>query len=250
MSPYYGEISFRISEGFCLDIAEELEHTPKFSRGSGRPRGRSGDQSNGRNDGKGGQVGGQGSQGRGQMNGRNQNGDASNDHIQGDVRNVIENNDCKGCTYKEFLDFNPKEYDDFKTLTREVLCPSNEMKKLETKLWNYAMVEAGHAAYTDKFHELSRLFPHLVTPEGGQAGRGSGRPRGRSGDQSNGRNDGKRGQVGGQDSQGRGQRNGRNQNGDASNDHIQGDVRNVIENNDRKGCTYKEFLDFNPKEYD
>ncbi|GJT21241.1 hypothetical protein Tco_0891178 [Tanacetum coccineum] len=30
----------------------------------------------------------------------------------------------------------------------------------------------------------------------------------------------------------------------------QGDIRNVIENNDRRGCTYKEFLACNPKEYD
>ncbi|GKF75470.1 hypothetical protein Tco_0224914 [Tanacetum coccineum] len=27
------------------------------------------------------------------------------------------------------------------------------------------MVGAGHAAYTDKFHELARLVQHLVTPE-------------------------------------------------------------------------------------
>ncbi|GJW70998.1 putative reverse transcriptase domain-containing protein [Tanacetum coccineum] len=33
------------------------------------------------------------------------------------------------------------------------------------------------------------------------------------------------------------------------NDNIQGDVRNVIVNNDRRGCTYKEFLACNPKEY-
>nr|GEU73639.1 hypothetical protein [Tanacetum cinerariifolium] len=50
--------------------------------------------------------------------------------------------------------------------------------------------------------------------------------------------------------QGRGQRNGRNQNGDAIDDNIRGDVKNVIENNDRRGCTYKEFLACNPKEYD
>ncbi|GJY21407.1 putative reverse transcriptase domain-containing protein, partial [Tanacetum coccineum] len=36
-----------------------------------------------------------GDQGRGQGNGRNQNGDAVNDNIRGDVRNVIENNDLK-----------------------------------------------------------------------------------------------------------------------------------------------------------
>ncbi|GJR97262.1 hypothetical protein Tco_0269436 [Tanacetum coccineum] len=32
--------------------------------------------------------------------------------------------------------------------------------------------------------------------------------------------------------------------------NIRGDVRNIIENNDRRGCTYKEFLACNPKEYD
>ncbi|GKF69927.1 hypothetical protein Tco_0202984, partial [Tanacetum coccineum] len=108
---------------------------------------------------------------------------------------------------------------------------------------------------------------------------GGGRTGGRYGDQVNGRIDGQ----GGQDSevndgvdrvldfstfisqqlrnllptiiaqvcdQGRGKRNGRNQNGDAINDNIRGDVRNVIRNNDRRGCTYKEFLACNPKEYD
>nr|GEV10152.1 hypothetical protein [Tanacetum cinerariifolium] len=50
--------------------------------------------------------------------------------------------------------------------------------------------------------------------------------------------------------QGRGQRNGRNPNGDAINDNFWGDVKNFIENNDRRGCTYKEFLFCNPKEYD
>ncbi|GJU27559.1 putative reverse transcriptase domain-containing protein [Tanacetum coccineum] len=118
-----------------------------------------------------------------------------NGNIQGDVRNVVVNNNRRGCTYKEFLACNPKEYDgtggaimftrwiekmetvqdmsgcgnnqkvkytagsfvgkaltwwnsqihtrsrevavgmtreDFKTLMREELCPSNEMQKLET----------------------------------------------------------------------------------------------------------------------
>ncbi|GKB97755.1 hypothetical protein Tco_0983892 [Tanacetum coccineum] len=44
--------------------------------------------------------------------------------------------------------------------------------------------------------------------------------------------------------------NGKNQNCDSVNDNIRGDVRNVIKNNDRRGCTYKEFLAYNPKEYD
>ncbi|GKF97010.1 hypothetical protein Tco_0292831, partial [Tanacetum coccineum] len=29
----------------------------------------------------------------------------------------------------------------------------------------HAIVGAGHDAYTDRFHELARLVPHLVTPE-------------------------------------------------------------------------------------
>nr|GEW78665.1 reverse transcriptase domain-containing protein [Tanacetum cinerariifolium] len=61
---------------------------------------------NGRIDGQA-QVGRQGTY---QGNGRNQNADAINDNIQGNVRNVIENNDRMG-TYKEFLACHPKEYD-------------------------------------------------------------------------------------------------------------------------------------------
>ncbi|GKD28196.1 putative nucleotidyltransferase, ribonuclease H [Tanacetum coccineum] len=154
--------------------------------GGGRTRGHSGDQGDGRID---------GDQGRGQGNGRNHNGDAVNDNIRGDV--------SRGCTYKEFLACNPKEYnqkvkyiassfackaltwwnsqihtrgreatvdmswEDFKILTREKFCPSNEMQKLETELWNHAMVRAGHATYTDRFHELARLVPRLVTPKAG-----------------------------------------------------------------------------------
>ncbi|GJW11453.1 hypothetical protein Tco_1577280 [Tanacetum coccineum] len=43
--------------------------------------------------------------------------------------------------------------------------PSHEMQKLESELWNHVMVRAGHAAYTDRFHMLARLVPHLITPE-------------------------------------------------------------------------------------
>ncbi|GJT93500.1 reverse transcriptase domain-containing protein [Tanacetum coccineum] len=136
-------------------------------RGGGRTRGRPGDQSNG---GIGAQVG---DQGRNQGNDRNQNVNAINDNIRSDVRNVIANNNRRGCTYKEFLACNLQgkaltwwnsqihtrgreaavgmSWEDFKTLTREELCPSNEMKKLETELWNHAMVRAGHATYTDRY---------------------------------------------------------------------------------------------------
>ncbi|GJX10662.1 putative reverse transcriptase domain-containing protein [Tanacetum coccineum] len=39
------------------------------------------------------------------------------------------------------------------------------MEKLESEFWNHKMVGANHAAYTDRFHELAKLVPHLVTPE-------------------------------------------------------------------------------------
>ncbi|GJR06783.1 putative reverse transcriptase domain-containing protein [Tanacetum coccineum] len=91
-----------------------------------------------------------------------------------------------GCSYKEFLACNPKEYDGkggAVALTRWIekiesvhdmsgcsidqrakeFCPSHEIQKLESELWNHAMVGAGHAAYTDRFHELARLVPHLIS---------------------------------------------------------------------------------------
>ncbi|GJS79450.1 putative reverse transcriptase domain-containing protein [Tanacetum coccineum] len=67
--------------------------------------------------------------------GSNQGNHASN--IQGDVRSANVSNGRNGYSYKEFMACNPKDYDG----------------------------KAGHAAYTDRFHELSRLVPHLVTPE-------------------------------------------------------------------------------------
>ncbi|GJS87340.1 reverse transcriptase domain-containing protein [Tanacetum coccineum] len=56
-------------------------------------------------------------------------------------------------------------WNDFKALLVEELCPSNEMEKLENEFWNHTMVGANHVAYTDRFHELAKLVPHLVTPE-------------------------------------------------------------------------------------
>ncbi|GJS76859.1 putative reverse transcriptase domain-containing protein [Tanacetum coccineum] len=163
-----------------------------------------------------------------QRNVGNQNGNEINKNIQENVGNVLVNGNRVGCSYKEFLACNPKEYDgkggvvvltrwiekmknvqdmsgcsvnqkvkytagsfvgkalmwwnsQVRTLSREVaismswndfkfmmiqeFCPSHEIQKLESELWNHAMVGAGHAAYTDRFHELARLVPHLVTPE-------------------------------------------------------------------------------------
>ncbi|GJV23037.1 putative reverse transcriptase domain-containing protein [Tanacetum coccineum] len=127
----------------------------------------------------------------------NQNGNVVNENVQENVGNVLVNGNRVGCSYKKFLACNPKEYDgkggavvltcwiekikNICTLSREVavsmswnnfkfmmiqeFCPSHEMQKLESELWNHAMVRVGHAAYTDRFHELARLVSHLVTLE-------------------------------------------------------------------------------------
>ncbi|GJS35297.1 putative reverse transcriptase domain-containing protein [Tanacetum coccineum] len=47
-------------------------------------------------------------------------------------------------------------WNDFKFMMIEEFCPSHEMQKLEIEPWNHVMVGAGHAAYTDRFHELAR----------------------------------------------------------------------------------------------
>ncbi|GJV66559.1 reverse transcriptase domain-containing protein [Tanacetum coccineum] len=56
-------------------------------------------------------------------------------------------------------------WNDFRALLIEEFCPSNEMEKLENEFWNHTMVGANHVTYTDMFHELAKLVPHLVTPE-------------------------------------------------------------------------------------
>ncbi|GKE65825.1 hypothetical protein Tco_1519986 [Tanacetum coccineum] len=38
-----------------------------------------------------------------------------------------------------------------------------QMQKLESELWNHAMVRPGHAAYTDRFHDLARLVLYLIS---------------------------------------------------------------------------------------
>ncbi|GJY39740.1 putative reverse transcriptase domain-containing protein [Tanacetum coccineum] len=113
----------------------------RAGRGGGKTRGPSGDQGDGRIESQGGQVAQVGDHGRGQGNGRNQSGDAINDNIWGDV--------IRGYTYKEFLACNPKEYDGKgASHVVELSNPHTRSKSL------------------CRFHELARLVPHLVTPEG------------------------------------------------------------------------------------
>ncbi|GJZ12823.1 hypothetical protein Tco_0548053 [Tanacetum coccineum] len=160
----------------------------RAGRGGGRTRGRSGDQGDRRVNGQGGQVGGQGSevndgvngvpdfstiiahqlqnllptivaqvgdQGRGQGNGRNQNGDAVNDNIRVMLVEIESVHDMSGCRDSQRVKYSAGSFvgkaltwwdseirtrgreaavgmswEDFKTLTREEFCPSNEMQKL------------------------------------------------------------------------------------------------------------------------
>nr|GEV67020.1 reverse transcriptase domain-containing protein [Tanacetum cinerariifolium] len=101
---------------------------------------------------------------------------------KGDVWCVNVGNGRTGCLYKEFMACNPKDYDEkggaivytrlikkmesaqdmigmtweeFKVLMSMEFCPNNEMQKLETEFWCHAMVGAGHATYTDRFHKLA-----------------------------------------------------------------------------------------------
>nr|GEW09729.1 putative reverse transcriptase domain-containing protein [Tanacetum cinerariifolium] len=90
-----------------------------------------------------------GNQGSNKRNPRNQNSDAINGNIQGDVRNVIVNKNQRGCTYKEFLACNPKKYDGK----------------------GGAIVYTSWIEKMDSIQDMSgvrktkRLVPHLVTPE-------------------------------------------------------------------------------------
>nr|GEV10282.1 hypothetical protein [Tanacetum cinerariifolium] len=108
----------------------------------------------------------------------------------------------QGCSYKEFLACNPKEYNrngGAVVLTRWIKKMENvqdmSSRSIDPKVkytagsfvgkaltwWNSYIRTlsqevaklscgitpwgAGHVAYTDRFHELARLVPHLVTPE-------------------------------------------------------------------------------------
>ncbi|GJY96238.1 putative reverse transcriptase domain-containing protein [Tanacetum coccineum] len=182
----------------------------RTGRGGGRTRGRFGDLGNGRVDGQGGQVGGQGTEVNYGVNGvpdfstiiaqqlqnllptilaqvgdqgsnpgdnRNHNINVIKVNIQGNVGNVIENNDRMGCTYKEFLACNPKEYDGRegalvytcwieKIESVQLMSGFRGNQKVKYTAGSFvdkALTWAGHAAYTDRFHELARLVPHLVT---------------------------------------------------------------------------------------
>ncbi|GJT23213.1 hypothetical protein Tco_0893150 [Tanacetum coccineum] len=133
---------------------------------------------------------------RNNMNNKNNNNNNGNNNNNNENNNNHNGNGGNnGCSYKGFQACDSKEYDgkggaialtrwikkmenvldnsgcsenqknDFKALLVEEFCLSNEMERLENEFWNHKMVGANHAAYTDRFHELAKLVPHLVTLE-------------------------------------------------------------------------------------
>ncbi|GKE66222.1 reverse transcriptase domain-containing protein, partial [Tanacetum coccineum] len=129
------------------------------------------------------QVGNQGNVG-------NQNGNVVNEKVQENIKNVLVNDnrkmesvqDMSGCSIDQKVKYTAGSFvgkalmwwnsqirtlsqevvvsmswNDFKFMMIEEFCPSHEMQKLETELWNHVMVGVGHVAYTDRFHELARI---------------------------------------------------------------------------------------------
>ncbi|GKF77853.1 reverse transcriptase domain-containing protein, partial [Tanacetum coccineum] len=123
-------------------------------------RGRSGDQGNGRIDGQGGKVGGQGSEAA-EVAIREMIGiktampsmTTSEAMLGMSLRTTTVKYTAGSFAGKALTWWNSQihaqsrkavvgmSWEDFKTLTREEFCLSNEMQKLETELWNHAMVE-------------------------------------------------------------------------------------------------------------
>ncbi|GJY86151.1 putative reverse transcriptase domain-containing protein [Tanacetum coccineum] len=93
----------------------------------------------------------------------NQNGNVVNKNVQENIGNVIVNGN-RICTLSQEVVVSTL-WNDFKFMMIQEFCPIHDMQKLESELWNHAMVWAGHAAYTDRFHELAKLLAHLLTPE-------------------------------------------------------------------------------------
>jgi hypothetical protein len=54
---------------------------------------------------------------------------------------------------------------EFKELIMGKYCPANELEKMEAEFLQLEMKGVEHMQYTHRFNELSRLVPHLVTPE-------------------------------------------------------------------------------------
>ncbi|GJZ48187.1 putative reverse transcriptase domain-containing protein [Tanacetum coccineum] len=134
-----------------------------------------------------------------QRNVGNQNGNVVNENVQENVGNVIVNGNRVGCSYKEFLACNPKEYDvkytagsfvgkaltwwnsqihtlswevaismswnEFKFMMIQEFCLSHEMQKLESESWNHAMIHGMVAAIEPKTIQKAVQISGALTDE-------------------------------------------------------------------------------------
>ncbi|XP_076956145.1 uncharacterized protein LOC143631195 [Bidens hawaiensis] len=55
-------------------------------------------------------------------------------------------------------------WDDLKKLMLDQFYPKHELRKLEKEFWNLKQEGGDNTAYNNRFHELSDLIPHMVTP--------------------------------------------------------------------------------------
>nr|GEY60336.1 hypothetical protein [Tanacetum cinerariifolium] len=164
----YGLRSKRFDIKFCVELNAGCATVAPRGGRTGRRTSRGGGRT-------------RGNQGSNQGNPRNQNSNAINDNIQGDVRNVIGNNNRRGCIYKELLACNPKEYDGkggsivythwiekMESVQDMSRCEENQNVKYTTDSFVGKALTCGTDKSTheaERFHELARLVPHLVTLE-------------------------------------------------------------------------------------
>ncbi|GJW09418.1 hypothetical protein Tco_1575245 [Tanacetum coccineum] len=130
----------------------------RTGRGSGRSRDRTGNQGNGGINEQGGQVGGQGNEEFLACNPKEYDGKGGAIVYTHWIEKMESVQDMSGFGDDQKVKYTAGLFSDFKTLMREEFCLINEMQKLETEFWNHAMIGDGHAAYTDRFHELARSF--------------------------------------------------------------------------------------------
>ncbi|GKA47591.1 hypothetical protein Tco_0740474 [Tanacetum coccineum] len=119
----------------------------RAGKGGCRTRGRSGDQGNGGIGGRGDQVSGQGSDVNDDFDGVHDFSTIIAQQLQNLLPNIVAQVGNQGSDQGNGRSQNGDAIND------------------NIRGDNYAMVGAGHAAYTDRFHELARLVSHLVTPK-------------------------------------------------------------------------------------
>nr|GEY55650.1 putative reverse transcriptase domain-containing protein [Tanacetum cinerariifolium] len=94
----------------------------------------------------------------------NQNGNVVNKNVQVNDRNVLVNGnrnmqDMIGCSIDQKVKYTAGLF-----VGKALTWWNSQIRTLSQEV-AVTMVGAGHAAYTDRFHELARLVSHLVTPE-------------------------------------------------------------------------------------